>query len=129
MRRPVGERVAVADHEPRPAVVEAVVELLVRDPPRERDEDGAGPLCSPVQERRLEPVVEHDGDPLAGLDAEAAGEPPDAVEQLAVAEARERLELGVALAGRKQGGREVHALPPASCGDSTHASIASTIGV
>ena len=78
MRRAVGQRIAVADHDARAAVVEAVVELLVREPPRERHEDGAGPLRRPVEERRLEPVVEHDGDALAGLDAEAAGDALDA---------------------------------------------------
>ena len=125
MGRPVGQRIAVADHDARAAVVEAVVELLVRDPPREWDEDGAGPLRCPVEERRFEPVVEHDGDPLAGLDAEAAGEALDAVEQLAVAKPGNASSSG----WRSQAASSEAARFMRSPSRSTHASIASTIGV
>ena len=67
----VRERVALAQDERRAAVADAVVELGLGEPPRERHEDDAGPLRRPVEERRLDAVVEHDREPLAPLEAEA----------------------------------------------------------
>ena len=116
----VGQRIAVAEHEARVAVVDAVVELVVREPPRERHEDDARPLRGPVEERRLEAVVEHDGEALAGREPEPACDPPHARQQVPVGEPRERLELGMPFGGREQALGEVHC-PAAS-------SIAATIG-
>ena len=118
--RTVGQPVAVADHDARAAVAEAIVELRLREPPGERDEDRAGPLRGPVEERGLEPVVEDDGDAFARVEPEPAGDSPHAGEQLAVGEPGKRLQLGMALAGSEQGLREVHC--PAAW------RIASTIG-
>ncbi len=126
---PIRQRVDVPDHDPRAAVCEAVVELRRRQPPREGDEHRAGPLRGPVEERRLEPVVEDDCHPRTGLDAEPARDPPHAVEELAVADAGERLDLRVALTCGIERTGEVHARPPPACVDSTQASIASMIGV
>ena len=123
----VRQRVAVAEHDTRAAVLEAVAELLLREPPRERDDHGAAPLRRPVEERGLEPVVEDDGDPLARLDREPAGQPAHAGQELAVGEPGERLELRMALARGEQGACEVHAGSRARV-DVAHASIASTIG-
>ena len=120
MLRSVGERVPVAYDDPRVAVAEAVVELLVREPPRERHHDRSAPLRSPVEERGLEPVVEDERDTLAPLEREPACDPPHARMQLAVRHAGKRLQLRVALAGCQQRPRQVHA-------DAT-SSIASTIG-
>ena len=50
----------VREHDPRAAVFDAVVEVVLRVPPRERDEDGAAPLCRPVEEGGLDAVVEDD---------------------------------------------------------------------
>ena len=65
---PVRERVAVANHDLGAGVVDAVRELVLREAPRERDEHGSGPLRRPVEERRLDPVVEDDGDSRSRLD-------------------------------------------------------------
>ena len=75
VRRAVGERIAVADHERRPGILDAVGELLLGQPPRERRAHRACPLARPVEQRRLEPVVEDDRDPRARLDPEPAGDP------------------------------------------------------
>ena len=82
---PVGQRIAVANHELGARVADAVVELLLGEPPRERHEDGARPLGRPVEQGRLEPVVEDDRDPVAGLDVEPTGDPRHARQQLVVA--------------------------------------------
>ena len=71
MVRPVGQLVAVADDDPRAAVGETEIELLVGDAPRERHEDGACPLGRPVEERGVEAVVEHHRKTLAGLEVES----------------------------------------------------------
>ncbi len=124
----IGKAVGVADDEPRTAVGEAVVELVLGQPPGERHEHRSGPLGGPVEERGVEPVVEHGRHALSGPDAETAGHPPEARQELAVREAGERLELGMALAGREERLREVHGAPPGACVGSAQASIASTIG-
>ena len=84
MRRPVRQRIAVGHRSHRAAVAEAVVELLAGEAPRERHGDRARPLRRPVQQRRLEPVVEHERDALARLDRETAG---DALRRAAAARA------------------------------------------
>ena len=119
--RAVRQRVVLAERAHRPAVAEAVVELVPREAPGERHGDRARPLRRPVQERRLEPVVEHERDARARLDVEPAGDPLDARQQLVVGDARERLVPGKALAGDGERLGEVHR--PAT------SSIASTIGV
>ena len=96
-----GQAVAVAHDDARTAVAETVVELLIREAPRERHRDRPSPLARPVEERRLEPVVEDERHALAGCDGQATGDPPDAREQLAVGQRRERLPLRMPLAGRQ----------------------------
>ena len=56
-----------------PAVVDAVVEVVLGDAMRERDETGAEPLAAPVQLDRLRFVGENARDPVSVLDA-ARGE-------------------------------------------------------
>ena len=116
----VRQLVRGADDELRAGVCEAVVELLLGQPPRERHEHGSHPLRGPVEKGGLEPVIEHGRHPVAGLDAEAAGDPANPRQELPVRKPRKGLELGVPLACRLQRTREVHARAASS--------IASTIG-
>ena len=125
---PVGQLIAVAHDDARPTVAEAVVELLVGETPGERHGDRPDPLAGPVEERCLESVVEDERHAVARLDAETAPQAPHAREQLTVRHAGERLQLGVALAGRQQRVREVHDAGVRACVAATQASIASTIG-
>ena len=74
MLGPGRQLVAVADDDPRAAVGETEVELLVGDAPRERHEDGACPLSRPVEERGLEAVVEHHRETIARLEVESSRE-------------------------------------------------------
>ena len=110
----VGHRVPFPDHDACAAVGEAMVELLLGEPPGERDEHRAGPLSRPVEQCGLEPVVEHDGEAFALCKLQPAGQPADAREQRAVGELRKGLDLRVALAGGKQGLGEIHRCSAAS---------------
>ena len=103
-----------------PAVLDAVGELVLGEPPRERHGDRPGPLARPVEERGLEPVVEDERDAVAGSDGQAAGDRAHPREQVAVRDPGESLELGVTLGGAEERLGEVHA-PAAS-------TMASTIG-
>ena len=126
----VRQPVAVADHELCAGIADAVVEFLLGEPPGERDEHGARPLRSPVEQGRLEPVVEDDRDPVAGLGSEPAGDPRYSRQQHVVADPGERLELGVPLAGREERLREVHRPAFLARDRSSRASsIAATMGV
>ena len=116
----VGQRIAVADHERRAAVLEAIAEVILGKPPGEWDDDRACPLAGPVEKRGLEPVVEHDRHALARVHAQPACNAPHSRQELAVREPGERVELGLPLAGGEQRLREVHARATSS--------IASTIG-
>ncbi len=108
----VGERIAVANHDLGARVVDAVRELLLREAPREGNEHGPGPLRRPVEERRLDPVVEDDGDPRSLLRPEPAGEARNPRHQLAVADPGECLELRMSLAGGEEGLGQVHRSRP-----------------
>ena len=117
----VRERRALPEHDLRAAVLDAVVEIGLGGAPGERDEHRARPLCGPVEERRLDAVVEHGGEPLAALEAEPARDPRRALAQLRVRDAGERLRLRSPLGGGEQGEREVQ-------GASAASAIASTMG-
>ena len=81
----VGQRVVLPNDARRARVADAVVELFLGEAPREGDEHRPGPLGSPVEQCRLEPVVEDDGDAVAGLDVEPTGDPRHARQQPVVA--------------------------------------------
>ena len=124
MLRPVRKRVALAEHDLGPRVADAVVEILLGEAPRKRHADSAHPLAGPVEEHRLEPVVEHERNAVAGLDAEATGDARDPRQQLLVGDAGERLGPRGALAGVEQRPGEIHG--PSF--RSRASSIAATIG-
>ncbi len=127
--RPVRKWIAFANDAAGARIADAVVELLLGEPPGQRHEDGARPLRSPVEEGRLEPVVHHHGKPVAGRQVEPTRDPGHARQQRVVADPGKGLELGVTLAGREERLREVHR--PASRARarvSRASSIAATIG-
>ncbi len=74
----VGQGVVLSNHARRARIADAVVELLLGEAPRERDEHRAGPLGRPVEQGRLEAVVEDDRYSVAGLHLEPACDPRDA---------------------------------------------------
>ena len=118
----------IADDDFRPAVRDAVLEVVVRDAMRERDDDRAEPLTAPVQLDRLGLVREDACDSVSGLDAarrESGGDAGGALPQVGVGQAlllgNERLCVGRSLGRVEKAEREVHA--PAT------SAIASTIGV
>ncbi len=112
----------------RAAIGNAVVEVGLGDPVRERHDARAEPLAAPVQLHRLGLVREDACDPISGSDAagrEPARDARRALAQLCVGQplalAHERLRSGCALGRVEEAEREVHA--PAT------SAIASTIGV
>ena len=80
---PSGSGSLLTEHDRGGAVVDAVVELGLGEAPGERHEDEPAPLRRPVEQRGLDPVVEHDRQPVAALQAEPAGDPRGALAQLA----------------------------------------------
>ena len=126
---PLGQHVAVPDHQLGPRVVDAIGELLVREPPRQGNENRPGPLRGPVEERRVEPIVEDHCHPCPRLGVQPAGKAPDTRKQLAVADTRERLELRIALAGGEERLCQVHGSSFGARGAVSRASsIAATMG-
>ena len=121
MLGPVGEGCVLAKHDARAAVLDAVLEVVLRGPPRERDEDGAAPLRRPVEKGGLDAVVEDGGESLARLEPEAARESRCALAELGLGDAGESLGARLAFRRGEQGESEVH-------GASAACAIASTIG-
>ena len=113
------------------AVADAVVDLFLRQPPGQRYDDGSRPLRRPVEERRLDTVVEDHGHVVAFLGAEPAGDPGDPGEQLAVPDARGNASSPGcrSQAARSDCARFTRCGPPIACDNVSQASsIASTIG-
>ena len=120
MLGPVRQRVTVAKDAGGAAVFEAVVELGLRQAPRQRHEHDARPLGRPVEECGLDAVVEDDGQPFAALELEPRGDPRCATHAAPRTCSREAPRARrVPLAGGEQRQREIH--PAAS-------RIAATIG-
>ena len=115
-----GQRVVLADDDRGAGVLDAVGELVLGEPPRERHRDRSRPLTRPVEERGLGPVVEDERHAIAGRDGQATGDRAHPREQVAVRDPGEGLELGVTLGGAEERLGEIHA-PAAS-------TMASTIG-
>ena len=116
-------------HELGARVVDAVRELLLGEAPGEWDADRARPLGRPVEKRRLEPVVEHDGHARAGRNAQPPGDAGNPWEELVVADPGERLALRMPLAGGEERLREVHRASSRACAKVSRASsIAATMG-